>query len=143
MSSPNQRIIQIKRAKDRTKSYFQIPTPLLKEAMFNLKGNAFKLYCYIDNHATDDILDLYPCDFCNVANVSVDTYRNAFNELEEKGYLIKNVDYKTKYYFMEKSEEAEPVPIYKDQIQVVDKEQDLQTLQKSLQARKEQKEKET
>ena len=69
--------------------------------MYNLKGNAFKLYCYLCNNEMGYTMDLYPCDFCNVANVSNDTYRSAFNELVEKGYLVNDADHKTVYHFME------------------------------------------
>lgn len=74
--------------------------------MYNLKGSGFKLYCYLCNNQKGYTMDLYPCDFCNIANVSNSTYQDAFKELVEKGYLIKDADSKTKFWFLEKSEEA-------------------------------------
>jgi len=55
--------------------------------MYNLKGNAFKLYCYLCDNANGWEFDLYPCDFIRVANVSKDTYYSAFKELVKLGYL--------------------------------------------------------
>lgn len=110
--------------------------------MYNLRANSFKLWCYLcDNQ--NKVLYLYPCDFCNVANVSVDTYRNAFDELEKKGYLVKDPDAKTKYWFMERSEEAEPIPTLTDLIETVDKEKNAEALQKALEKRREEKRNQT
>lgn len=108
--------------------------------MYNLKGNAFKLYCYLCNNKHNLPLDLYPCDFCNVANVSNDTYRSAFKELEEKGYLVKHADSKTTYYFNEKSEEAQKVPNTYDLIETVDKKTYDEGYQRALEKRRQERE---
>ena len=126
---------------ERSKSYYQISTVNLREAMYNLKGNAFKLYCYLGNNADGYNLDLYPCDFCNVANVSNSTYQDAFKELVEKGYLIKDADSKTMFWFMEKSEEAEQVPTTYDLIETVDKDATAEALQRAIAKRKQDREK--
>ena len=55
--------------------------------MYNLKGNAFKLWIYFVDNAEGYTMDLYPVDFCTKANVSVSTYRRAFEDLLDKGYL--------------------------------------------------------
>lgn len=31
--------------------------------MYNLKGNTFKLYCYLADNKNGYEMDLYPCDF--------------------------------------------------------------------------------
>ncbi len=109
--------------------------------MYNLKGNAFKLYCYLCNNADGYSMDLYPCDFCNVANVSNSTYQDAFKELVEKGYLIKDAESKTKFWFMEKSEDAEQVPTNYDLIETVDKDATAEALQRAIAKRKQDREK--
>lgn len=105
------------------KDYFKISNANLRLAMYNLKGNAFKLYCYLCDNKNQWEMDLYPCDFQRVANVSADTYRSAFNQLVENGYLRPSKTRKNVYQFVEESETAKPVPEIEDKIQVVDEEE--------------------
>lgn len=105
------------------KDYFKISNANLRLAMYNLKGNAFKLYCYLCDNKNQWEMDLYPCDFQRVANVSADTYRSAFNQLVVKGYLRPSKARKNVYQFVEESELAVPVPEIEDEIQVVDEEE--------------------
>ncbi len=124
MSVPNQRKIIIKRTTEAVrKDYFKISNANLRLAMYNLKGNAFKLYCYLCDNKNQWEMDLYPCDFQRVANVSADTYRSAFNQLVENGYLRPSKTRKNVYQFVEESELAVPVPEMEDEIQVVDEEE--------------------
>lgn len=124
MSVPNQRKIIVMRTTEAVrKDYFKISNANLRLAMYNLKGNAFKLYCYLCDNKNQWELDLYPCDFQKVANVSADTYRAAFNQLVDKGYLKPSKTRRNVYQFVEESEEADPIPIQEDEIQVVDKEE--------------------
>lgn len=74
--------------------------------MFNLSNSAFKLWIYLVDNADGYKLDLYPVDFCNVANISYSTYQRKFDELIEKGYLIKSKKAKDMYLFKEKSDKA-------------------------------------
>ena len=71
--------------------------------MYNLKTNSFKLYCYLCDNSNGYEFDLYPCDFQRIANVSDDTYRKAFKDLLEKGYLVPHKEKKTTYMFLEES----------------------------------------
>ena len=135
MSSPNQRKIIIIRNNDRTKSFFQISNKSFFQAMYVLKGNAFKLYCYLCDNKDGITMDLYGCDFCRVANLSNDTYLKAFKELEKQGYLIQDAEKKTVYYFMEQSKIAEEMPNAQDLIQTVDKDAITEALQKALNKR--------
>ena len=110
MSVPNQRRIIVMRTTEAVrKDYFKISNANLRLAMYNLKGNAFKLYCYLCDNKNQWELDLYPCDFQRVANVSADTYRSAFKQLVDKGYL--------------ESKTAKPIPIEEDEIEVLDQEE--------------------
>lgn len=49
-------------------------------------------------------MDLYPVDFTNKSGLSYKTYTRCFQELEEKGYLIKSKKQKNLYLFKEKSD---------------------------------------
>lgn len=72
--------------------------------MYNLKGNAFKLWIYFTDNMNGYCMDLYPVDFCAKAKVSDSTYRRAFDELEEKGYLMQSKKDSNIYLFREVSE---------------------------------------
>ncbi len=84
--------------------------------MFNLKGNAFKLYCYLCDNSNGYSFDLYPIDFQRKANVSYDTYIKSFNILREKGYLLPSNKSKNTFLFVEESEIAEQIPEKEDTI---------------------------
>lgn len=71
--------------------------------MHNLKPNSFKLYCYLADNAQGYELDLYPCDFERIANVSYDTYKRSFAELIEKGFLIPHKERSNTFLFREES----------------------------------------
>ena len=71
--------------------------------MYNLKGNTFKLYCYLADNKNGYEMDLYPCDFQKIANVSYDTYKRSFNELLEKGFLLKHKSDSNIFMFVEES----------------------------------------
>ena len=92
MSVPNQKKIFIQRVSEKAaKDYLKVSNNSLEVAMYNLKGNAFKLWIYFADNKNGYAMDLYPVDFCTKAKVSDSTYRRAFEELENKGYLIKRV----------------------------------------------------
>ena len=85
------------------KDYFKVSNENLNIALYNLKGNAFKLWVYFADNANGHIIDLYPVDFCTKAGVSDGTYRRAFTELEEKGYLTQSEKNENLYLFSEYS----------------------------------------
>lgn len=104
MSYPHQRTIKVKRSSDKAlKDFFKISNKNLQIAMYNLKTNSFKLYCYLCDNSNGYEFDLYPCDFQRIAHVSDDTYRNAFKDLIEKGYLVPHKEKKETYMFLEES----------------------------------------
>lgn len=101
----NQRTIKVKRSTESVKKdYFKISNRNLQIAMLNLKPNTFKLYCYLADNANGYELNLYPCDFEKVANVSYDTYKRSFEELVEKGFLLRHKDNDNLFLFTEESE---------------------------------------
>ena len=104
MSVPNQKKIFIQRVSEKAaKDYLKVSNNSLEVAMYNLKGNAFKLWIYFADNKNGYAMDLYPVDFCTKAKVSDSTYRRAFEELENKGYLIKSSKQQNLYLFKEVS----------------------------------------
>ena len=104
MSVPNQKKILIERTSEKVmKDYLKVSNDSLEIAMYNLKGNAFKLWIYFADNKNGYAMDLYPVDFCTKAKVSDSTYRRAFEELEKKGYLIKSSKQDNLYLFREVS----------------------------------------
>lgn len=107
MSVPNQKKIYIERSSENVKrDYFKVSNANLQAAMFNLSANAFKLWVYFADNANGYSMDLYPVDFCSIANVSYSTYVRMFSELEQKGYLIQSKKQNNTYLFKEKSDTA-------------------------------------
>ena len=89
MSVPNQKKIYIERSTEKVKqNYLKVSNDSLKSAMYNLGSSAFMLWIYFTDNSNGYPLDLYPVDFCSITGLSDSTYRRAFKELEEKGYLI-------------------------------------------------------
>lgn len=104
MSVPNQKKILIERTSlNAIKDYLKVSNENLDIAMYNLKGNAFKLWAYFADNKNGYAMDLYPVDFCTKARVSDSTYRRAFEELENKGYLVKSPKQANLYLFSEES----------------------------------------
>ena len=107
MSVPNQKRIYIERASDTVKKDFlKVSNQSLNLAMYNLKPSTFMLWIYFTDNANGYSLDLYPVDFCNKSGLSDSTYRRAFTELEEKGYLLKHRTMKNTYMFRQISDYA-------------------------------------
>ena len=91
MSVPNQKRIYIERSSENVrKNFLKVSNDSLETAMYNLKGNTFKLWVYFTDNANGYAMEMYPVDFITKANVSDSTYRRSFEELEKKGYLIKS-----------------------------------------------------
>ena len=104
MSVPNQKKILIERTSDKVmKDFLKVSNKNLQTAMYNLKGNAFKLWIYFTDNMNGYAMDLYPVDFCTKTGVSDSTYRRAFDELEKLGYLVKSPKKDNLYWFKEES----------------------------------------
>ena len=102
MSVPNQKKILIERTSEKAaKDYLKVSNDSLEIAMYNLKGNSFKLWIYFADNKNGYAMDLYPVDFCTKAKVSDSTYRRAFEDLEDKGYLVKHPTKDNLYLFRE------------------------------------------
>ena len=104
MSVPNQKKIVIERTSERAlKDFLKVSNDNLYTAMYNLKGNTFKLWAYFVDNANGYTMDLYPIDFMSRSGVSKSTYDRSFKELEEKGYLKQSSKNKNYYLFSEYS----------------------------------------
>ena len=104
MAAPNQRIIYIKRVSaDVRKEFFKIGHQQLTKAAADLNGNTFKLYIYLANNKDSYKLELSSKDFIQWSGTSDSTYDRAFQELKEKGYLLKAPEKKNVYLFVEES----------------------------------------
>ena len=83
MSVPNQKRIYIERSSENVRrDFLKVSNESLEAAMYNLKGNTFKLWVYFTDNANGYAMDMYPIDFCTKAKVSDSTYRRSFEELE-------------------------------------------------------------
>lgn len=108
MSVPNQRKIYIKRDSDTARlNFFKVSNQNLFSAMHNLKSSTFKLWVYFADNSNGYSMDLYPVDFCKKANVSESTYKRAFQELIDKGYLKQSEKSNNMFLFKELSDIAE------------------------------------
>lgn len=117
---PNQRFIYINKPLSQkaltSEGYLKVRNDILLEAMYNLhktKGS-FAFYIWLMDNASGYSLPLYPVNFYEVAHISEDTYRKAFKELEDKGYLVLREGKKTVYDFHERGLYAEKVPTLSD-----------------------------
>ena len=114
MSVPNQKTILIERVSEYArKNFLKVSNENLKSAMYNLSSSAFMLWIYFLDNSNGYPLELYPVDFCNITGLSDSTYRRAFKELEETGYLIQSKKQKNLYLFKELSESAKMPDIVK------------------------------
>lgn len=120
MSVPNQKTIFIERSTDSVKKDFlKVSNASLNMAMSNLKPTSFMLWIYFTDNSKGYKLDLYPSNFTDLTGLSRSTYIRAFEELEEKGYLIKSKTRKNWYLFNEISDKI--YPIETDEVISIDK----------------------
>lgn len=102
MAAPNQRIIYIERESEKVRTdFFKIGHSQLNRAASDLEANAFKLYIYLADNSNNYKLELSSKHFIEWSGTSDSTYKRAFNELVEKGYLIKAPEHKNIYLFRE------------------------------------------
>lgn len=99
-SNPNQRRITYHKTEGAT-GYTKINIKAAREAMSTLSYSAFMLYGYMSLNA-DNYEDWFsPAILLQRTNLTESTYRKAFSELIEKGYLIQNARWKSHYDFYE------------------------------------------
>lgn len=64
----------------------------------------FKLYIYLAKNQNKYTFALSSSDFMRWSGLGKQAYTTAFNELVDKGYLIKDDKQKNKYFFYDKSQ---------------------------------------
>lgn len=71
----------------------------MKMAMRDLKGESFKLWCYLAHQSQGTIFNLgqTPCE--NATGIKKDTYYKSKDSLIDKGYIVQEDD--GKWYFYE------------------------------------------
>ena len=103
---PNQRVLTIhKEPTDKDHKYSLNNLAALDEAAFNLQKKAsFKLYVYLAKNQDKYNFALSSSHFMAWAGVAKTAYDSAFEELEEKGYLVPKEPGSTVYTFYDKSQ---------------------------------------
>ena len=88
-TQPNQKTININKEQcNRDNLYSTINLSALKKAMIDLKGETFKLWCYLDKNQNGYTFALSKVDALSWGIGSKSSYDRAVSELIEKGYLV-------------------------------------------------------
>lgn len=102
ITAPNQRTITINRekiVKGGNKRYTLVYCDNMNQASRTLNGSGFKLYMYFLSNADQYLSGFSPKAVKDAMGLSENTARDAWKELEDKKYIIK--DKGNKYYFYE------------------------------------------
>ena len=115
ISYPNQNtfLVQkedVKRETGKSRPYFITYIDTIQSAAQNLTGNSFKLYIYFLSNTNNYTSAFSPKDVASKYGCSVDSVREAFKTLINKGYLVLIDGTKTKYIFKDVAE-TEPVSL--------------------------------
>lgn len=110
MTSPNQRWIRINKTKVEKNTgverpYLNAYKDILEKAAKELSGNAFKLYIYLLSNNNNYSFGFSPKDVSERYGCSIDTVRNAFTILVNKGFLILDSESKARYIFRDTKED--------------------------------------
>ncbi len=100
---PNQKMLAINREQvdSNTKRQYLIAyTDNLIDAMYDLTPSAFKVYLYLLMNKDGFRMEYSPSYIANMVNISKDTARDAFKQMERKGYFdrLEDSDYKYNFY---------------------------------------------
>lgn len=109
---PNQITINFKEKikTDKEHPYCLYNTEAMQKAMKNLKGESFKLWCYLAYLPVGTEFALGQTPVENYTGIKKDTYYTSKDLLIEKGYIVKEDD--NRWYFYE--EPKRYVPTAKD-----------------------------
>lgn len=87
--SNNQRCIRISKQKsDKDNPYSIFNYDALQGALKNLKPNSFKLWAYLNANANNYVFAFSSAAFRGVTGMAANTYRGAWQDLVDKGYLV-------------------------------------------------------
>lgn len=103
-SYPNQNTFlinkeDVKRESGKSRPYLTAYIDTIQTAAKNLTGNSFKLYIYLLSNTNNYTSAFSPKDVSDKYGCSVDSAREAFKTLVNKGYLTLIEGTKTKYIF--------------------------------------------
>lgn len=103
-SYPNQNTFlinkeDVKRESGKSRPYLTAYIDTIQTAAKNLTGNSFKLYIYLLSNSNNYTSAFSPKDVADKYGCSVDSAREAFKTLINKGYLTLIEGTKTKYIF--------------------------------------------
>ena len=119
-SNPNQRSITVyKEPTDnevKEHYYTRINLIALQKAMSTLSPKAFEMWMYFSKNADKHFFWLSKVDWMNWCNFKVSAYSQAFKELEDLGYLVKqsNKDNYYDFYEIPKEEQKIAITIHKE-----------------------------
>ena len=97
----NQRTVKIHKKPVRPGKFTTISTAATMHAMHELSYSAYMLYSYLSLNADKYEFYLGKEFICNNTALTRNTYYRAFEELEEKGYLVLRDGFEAKYDFYE------------------------------------------
>ena len=98
---PNQITINFKNKliNDKTHPYNIYNDDAMSKAMHDLKGESFKLWCYLARFPKDAEFSLGQTPVEHYAGIKKDTYYSSKDALIDKGYIVKEED--NQWYFYE------------------------------------------
>ena len=102
---PNQKTIKIQKEKsDKNNLYAIFNLEALQHAMIDLKGESFKLWCYLNKNQSGYTFALSKVDAIKWGIGSASSYARAVQELKDKGYLLETSPNHYDFYELPKNE---------------------------------------
>ena len=105
-TTPNQKTINVNKQKcDRDNPYSTFNLQALQTAMSGLKGEAFKLWVYLNKNRDSHITALSAVDALAWGIGSKSSYDRAIAELIQKGYLVRTTGNNYNFYELPRDSE--------------------------------------
>ena len=102
---PNQKTVVMQKAlSDKDHLYGIFNLEALQVALISLKGESFKLWCYINKNQSGHTFALSKVDAIKWGIGSKSSYDRAVKELIEKGYLVETTSNHYDFYELPKAE---------------------------------------
>ena len=105
-SHPNQRKITVKKESIKDGDFLTLNRLSFEKALCDLTHGALRLYLYLSGNADNFEFWLSKSHLCNTTGLSRSSYKRAFAELMQKGYIIGN---NNSYIFYESPRKRGPV----------------------------------
>ena len=104
-TNPNQKTLRIeKEQSSKSNPYAMYNLKALQSAMLDLKGETFKLWCYLNKNQNGYTFALSKVDALNWGVGSKSSYDRAVSKLIEKGYLVKQEGNLYRFYELPQNE---------------------------------------